>query len=599
MRESRFIEQNKEKWQAFEDALKGKTRDPEKLGELFIGITDDLSYARTFYPNRSVRVYLNNLSQRVFHALYRKRSGQRFRRFWSHELPAVLHGVRRELLLSFVIFGLAMVIGFFSSSNDEGFVRLILGDRYVAMTEQNIRSGDPMAVYKSGQELDFFFAITVNNIRVAFIAFSLGVFFGVGTVLVLLSNGIMLGTFLQFFHARNLLGEASLAVWLHGTLEISAIVIAGAAGLVMGRGLTMPGTFPRTTSFLFSAQRGVRVLIATVPLLIIAGFIEGFLTRHTDVPDALRLMIIFASVLLIVWYFVLLPYLRARSGEKEPPAVPLSGASYAIDFRSVKPTGEIFKDTFILMRRHIGRLLLVICMAAAALTAVLSFTALDTVAYLGWLDWLGFSQAFRLFASQEVLFVVGNSVAMSVVAAFALRWLRLDASMSKSVPKTVMAASMFGIGTNLLLAIGWPWGWLLAFALLPVICTLMASVALSSDKSFSEAMRFSPLLRGQLARTYGLFIIVLLMALICFFFIGSPLIWFLSSISKWFVDTEAIAFHKAFMILVTWLTLCAVLLCSAMFVYCFSLQYFTLHEIRYASQLRQRIARFGHQVASA
>ena len=71
MRETAFIEQNKKKWEQFESILKQPNRNPDKLSELFIQVTDDLSYARTFYPNRSVKVYLNNLSQKIFSSIYK------------------------------------------------------------------------------------------------------------------------------------------------------------------------------------------------------------------------------------------------------------------------------------------------------------------------------------------------------------------------------------------------------------------------------------------------------------------------------------------------------------------------------------------------
>ena len=102
MKETKFIEQNKEKWADFEEMLHEKRHDPEQLNDLFIQITDDLSYARTFYPNRSVRMYLNTLAQRVFHNIYRGKRfpAERLRRFWTDELPQLFWEERRALLLS-------------------------------------------------------------------------------------------------------------------------------------------------------------------------------------------------------------------------------------------------------------------------------------------------------------------------------------------------------------------------------------------------------------------------------------------------------------------------------------------------------------------
>ena len=121
-------------------------------------------------------------------------------------------------------------MGILSAANDSMFVRLILGDAYVNMTEVNIESGDPMAVYKEMREFEMFLAITFNNVRVSFMAFVAGLLASFGTGFILLSNGIMVGAFQYFFYQKGLLGEALSVIYIHGTLELSAIVIAGGAG---------------------------------------------------------------------------------------------------------------------------------------------------------------------------------------------------------------------------------------------------------------------------------------------------------------------------------------------------------------------------------
>ena len=126
----------------------------------------------------------------------------------------------------------------------------------------------------------------------------------------------MVGTFTTFFHQQNMLGEALLAILLHGTLELSSIVVAGAAGLAMGNGWLFPGTYGRLTSFRMGARRGLKIIIGTVPLFIIAGFIEGFVTRHTEIPDAVRLSFILMSAVFVIFYFVVLPYKRNANAKK-------------------------------------------------------------------------------------------------------------------------------------------------------------------------------------------------------------------------------------------------------------------------------------------
>ena len=105
-----------------------------------------------------------------------------------------------------------------------------MGDAYVNMTEQNISNNDPMGVYKSHRQIDMFFGITFNNIRVSFVVFAAGIFLSLGTVFSLFRNGVMLGAFQYFFFKKGLLVTSILTIWIHGAIEISSIVIAGAAG---------------------------------------------------------------------------------------------------------------------------------------------------------------------------------------------------------------------------------------------------------------------------------------------------------------------------------------------------------------------------------
>jgi hypothetical protein len=125
MKETKFIEQNKEKWAEYEQMMREDRRDPERLNDLFIQVTDDLSYARTFYPTRSVRAYLNGMAQRIFHHIYRGKKVplSRFRLFWTDELPAIVWQSRAAMLLSFLIFVLAFGIGVLSSMINADFAR--------------------------------------------------------------------------------------------------------------------------------------------------------------------------------------------------------------------------------------------------------------------------------------------------------------------------------------------------------------------------------------------------------------------------------------------------------------------------------------------
>ncbi len=327
MKEVAFLKQNVEKWQQLEALLDSQDRiDPDRLAELFIAITDDLAYARTFFPGSKTESYLNGLARKIHQAIYRNRREDKNRliTFWSDELPRVMAESRKELLYSFLFFGLAIIIGALSAANDDLFVRLILGDRYVNMTEANIEKGDPMAVYKQISEVPMFLGITLNNIRVSFYAFAAGIVFSFGTVYILFSNGIMLGSFQYFFHQKGLLLESVLVIWIHGTLEISAIIIAGCAGLILGNSLIFPGTYSRGASLMQGAKKGLKIIVGIVPIFVVAGFLEGFVTRHTDMPMALSLFIIFGSLAFIIGYFVVYPIYLTRRDKSDPGNEPYS-----------------------------------------------------------------------------------------------------------------------------------------------------------------------------------------------------------------------------------------------------------------------------------
>jgi uncharacterized membrane protein SpoIIM required for sporulation len=311
MREAAFVKQNKDKWSTFESALANKTNlEPDVLSNLYIEITDHLSYAKTFYPASNTAHYLNSLASQAHQKIYRTKREPKNRiiSFWKVEFPMMFKQHHRELLIAFLVFFFFSFVGAFSAANEGDFVRSILGDAYVNMTLENIEKGDPMAVYKQMGEFNMFLGITINNIRVALMAFVYGIMLGVGTLMIMLQNGIMLGSFQYFFYEKGLLWESVRTIWIHGTIEISVIIIAGCAGLVLANGMLFPGTYSRLESFKRGIKNGLKIMISTIPFFIIAGFLEGFVTRHTEMPDGLAIFIILASLALILFYYVIYPY---------------------------------------------------------------------------------------------------------------------------------------------------------------------------------------------------------------------------------------------------------------------------------------------------
>ncbi len=355
MQETEFIAQNKEKWKEFEDVLKSTIKDPDRLTSLFIETTDDLSYSRTFYPNRSVRVYLNGISQKVYQAIYKNKSKgkNKFKKFWQEELPQALWHSRKTLLLSFLIFSLGITIGVISDIFYPNFTQIVLSPGYVAMTEENIANGDPLAVYKDSEPFQMFLRIGQNNIMISFGCFVLGLLWGIGTTYALLSNGVMFGAFMHFFFSRGLQKESILTVMQHGTLELSMIILSGAAGFILAKGLLFPGTYSRLDSLILSARNAIKIMIAVFVLLVYAAFIESFVTRLTDLPDAVRISSILLSLAIVLGYFVWYPYYRNKKGLIPPvenEEIPIHKED-KIDLHIIKPSSKIFIETFSLFSR--------------------------------------------------------------------------------------------------------------------------------------------------------------------------------------------------------------------------------------------------------
>lgn len=310
MREAAFVKQNKDKWATFESALSKKTNiAPDVLSDLYIEITDHLSYAKTFYGGSNTEFYLNAIASKAHREIYKtkKESKNRIIGFWKTEFPKMFYYHRRELLIAFLVFSFFMAVGAFSSANEGDFVRSIMGDGYVNMTLENIEKDDPMAVYKQQGEFNMFLGITINNIKVAMFAFAFGILLGIGTLYIMLRNGIMVGSFQYFFFDQGVGWESVRTIWIHGTIEISVIIIAGCAGLVLANGMLFPGTYTRLESFRRGVVNGLKIMLSTVPFFIIAGFLEGFVTRHTEMPDWLAILIILASLKLIVFYYIIYP----------------------------------------------------------------------------------------------------------------------------------------------------------------------------------------------------------------------------------------------------------------------------------------------------
>lgn len=427
MKESRFIEQNKKKWSAFNSAFANRQKDPGALSKLFVQITDDLSFSRTFYPNRSIRKYLNGLAERLFISLNstRKERFSDFVYFWKTSLPLMNFRARKEFFVSFIVFSLAFLIGFVSSSNDSTFASFILGEDYIEQTLENINNDDPMAIYKKFIPIEGFLSITLNNLLVATYTFVLGAFSAIGTLFILLYNGVMVGAFQEYFVGQGLSKVSFLTIWQHGTIEISSIIIAGAAGLTLGKGMLFPGTYTRFQSFRIGARRGLKMFMGIFPAIILAGFIESFITRHTEWPDVVRIGVILLSLFLMLWYYVWYP--RSVAHKQGPGNIKESNIDFIekpdVDLKRIYTKNQLFENTLIFMRTRFGKFIRVILLLSilGSISSVFIVSQMTELSNNIWLDpdkvyW----PAFLSYENLPILYVL-NSFGLAVIIFAAMK----------------------------------------------------------------------------------------------------------------------------------------------------------------------------------
>ncbi len=416
MKESEFVERNRKKWQEFERELKESKGNPERIAHFYIETVEDLSFARTHYPNRLVRSYLNGLAEKLSIEVQKSQKNffRNFIKFWKTDLPLIMYEARNQFLISFLLLAFSIAVGVFSSMHDPSFAGYILGEDYVNITIENIEKGDPMAIYKDPNRSDMFLGITLNNILVAARTFILSLFAGVGTLVVIIFNGVMLGVFQYFFIERGLFAESFLTIWQHGVIEISCVVLAGAAGLVLAKGILFPRTYSRLDAFRIAGRKSLVIMLGIMPLLVYSGAIEAFLTRYTDIHWSVRLTSILITLGFVIVYFVIYPRKVAKQVDWKDRfqsyLTPIAYSKFsfekieknpAIIWEAFRTIGSNWKSTFL-----VGGLFII---GTSTLIAYIDFKNLTSV--------FQYAQFFSFF-NQSDKFMIACNVATIALAFF-------------------------------------------------------------------------------------------------------------------------------------------------------------------------------------
>ncbi len=279
-----FVKQHRDSWKQLETYISTlhKSRkhvtghDIDQFHALYQKTAQHLSYCQTYFPDEDVTVYLNELVGKSHNLLYKDQvsSMKQIRYFFSTKFIGLLLEQWKFVLIAMLLFLFGGVASFISVLNDPLHL-------YSVLPTDVGQSVDPEQLGTDHASIDSALMSTqimTNNIQVAFLAFASGITFGLLTVYLLVYNGIMVGALAGFFWHYG----KSYAFWAyivpHGIVELTAIFIAGGAGLLMGYKLFVPGSYSRAYQLKQQAKRSVQLLLGTIPLFIIAGIIEGFIT---------------------------------------------------------------------------------------------------------------------------------------------------------------------------------------------------------------------------------------------------------------------------------------------------------------------------------
>lgn len=295
---AQFIQTHKERWQQLDallatietSRLRALNRaDLKRLGQLYRALASDLAFAQTNFPKSDVAQMLNQLAARTHPFVYRSHSLTMpgVWRFFRVELPQTFRRHFHFFSLSATIFGAAAILGGLGTLLDEDVAGIVLGPQLIDhIHRQDMWTEDIFRTVPGSIES---VAIFTNNITVAFLTFAMGITFGIGTCYMLALNGLMLGCVMSLCWRYGMLDKLMNFVIAHGVVEISIIVVAGSAGLMLGSALLNPGDYARRDALAVRGQEAIKLVLGTAPLLVIIGMVEGYVSPQPDIPATMKM----------------------------------------------------------------------------------------------------------------------------------------------------------------------------------------------------------------------------------------------------------------------------------------------------------------------
>jgi uncharacterized membrane protein SpoIIM required for sporulation len=280
-----WLEKRQSHWQRLErllDQVKGSglrsltQLELQELGLLYRQAAADLSALREDPTGKSYARSLNLLLSRAHNTIYagEKSSARGIVHYYRYTYPRIFRNNLRLIITAFLLFAAGAIAGVLLSLTRPDFMRAFLGPRILDTIDHRKMWTDSVVSIAPAASS----GIMTNNITVCFFTFAYGITGGIGTVFMLVFNGVLLGA----VGTACWLGDMSLPLWSfvapHGVLELPAIFIAGGAGLRLAQGLLFPGLLSRSDSLAKAGGEAVRLLMGAVPILVVAGLIEGFIS---------------------------------------------------------------------------------------------------------------------------------------------------------------------------------------------------------------------------------------------------------------------------------------------------------------------------------
>lgn len=315
----RYIQRNDPTWRRLEQLASVGARNVRSLSDddiaelvgLYQRVSADLSHARGQYRDTELNARLSRILGEARVVIYRRRSSasRTVRRFFTETFPVAVWHSRRYVLVSFLALMLpAFAMGIWLANSPAVL------DAAVPQELQEVIAQEEFASYYSSDAAENFASrVTFNNIQVAFLAFALGVVPLLGPIGVLAVNGVNIGVMAAVMHQEGEAAQFWGLILPHGLLEISSIVVAGAAGLRLSWALVAPGDRTRARAFREEGMRAVVIVMGLALCFVVAGFIEGFVTP-SSMPTSLRIGVGVAVLAAFVAYVVLLGSRAERAG---------------------------------------------------------------------------------------------------------------------------------------------------------------------------------------------------------------------------------------------------------------------------------------------